>query len=128
MSRVRYRSCETTSAWRSIAMAELLSTIVVIGMEQRTAVSKSSPVMPNAASPMKFTQNLSGAAQQVPGRVDGLTQDRLGVAEDRMVGGVVLVEIALVVGRVDDGLARRNVRGHAVLGEAAADAQHHVGA
>jgi len=66
MSRVRYRSCETTSAWRSIAMAELLRTIVVMGMPQRTAVSKSSPVMPNAASPMKFTQNLSGAASLAP--------------------------------------------------------------
>jgi len=44
-----------------------------------------------------------------------------------MIGGVVLVEIALVVGGVDDGLARRDVRGHAVAGEAAADAEHHVG-
>jgi len=31
-----------------------------------TAVSRSSPVMPNAASPMKFTQNLSGAAALAP--------------------------------------------------------------
>jgi len=35
-------------------------------MLQRTAVSKSSPVMPNAASPMKFTQNFSGAASLAP--------------------------------------------------------------
>src|SRR2546422_6715630 len=47
-------------------MAELLRTTVVIGMPHRTAVSKSSPVMPNAASPMKFTQNLSGAASLAP--------------------------------------------------------------
>ena len=38
----------------------------MIGMPQRTAVSKSSPVMPNAASPMKLTQNLSGAATFAP--------------------------------------------------------------
>ena len=37
-----------------------------MGMPQRTAVSKSSPVIPNAASPMKFTQNLSGAASLAP--------------------------------------------------------------
>src|SRR5207253_2969772 len=104
-----------------------------MGMPQRTAVSKSRPVMPKAASPMKFTQNLSraavarAAAQQVPRCVDELAQDQLGVAEDRMVGGVVLVEIALVVGGVDDGLPRRDVRGHAVTGEAAADAEHDVG-
>ena len=50
----------------SIAIVELFSTIVQIGMPQRTAVSKSSPVMPNAASPMKLTQNLSGAATFAP--------------------------------------------------------------
>ena len=49
-----------------MAIAELLSTTVVIGMPQRTAVSKSSPVMPKAASPMKLTQNLSGAASLAP--------------------------------------------------------------
>ena len=49
-----------------MAMAELLSTTVRMGMPQRTAVSKSSPVMPKAASPMKLTQNLSGAASLAP--------------------------------------------------------------
>src|SRR5262245_52079308 len=37
-----------------------------MGIPQRTAVSKSRPVMPNAASPMKFAQNLSGAATLAP--------------------------------------------------------------
>ena len=50
----------------SIAIVLLFSTIVRIGMPARTAVSKSSPTMPNAASPMKFTQNLSGAATFAP--------------------------------------------------------------
>ena len=50
----------------SIAMLELLNTMVRIGTPQRTAVSKSSPVMPNAASPMMLTQNLSGAAIFAP--------------------------------------------------------------
>src|SRR5260370_42036700 len=44
-----------------------------------------------------------------------------------MVGPVVLVEVALVVGGVDDDLAGGNVRGHAVLREAAPDAEHDVG-
>ena len=44
----------------------VLSTTVQMGRFSRTAVSKSSPVMPKAASPMKFTQNLSGAASFAP--------------------------------------------------------------
>ena len=47
-------------------MVEFLSTTVQMGRFSRTAVSKSRPVMPNAASPMKFTQNLSGAASLAP--------------------------------------------------------------
>ena len=39
---------------------------MVIGIPHPTAVSKSSPVMPKAASPMKFTQNLFGAASLAP--------------------------------------------------------------
>jgi hypothetical protein len=44
----------------------LLSTIVVIGIPERAAVSKSSPVMPNAASPMKLTHILSRAPTLAP--------------------------------------------------------------
>ena len=50
----------------SIAIVELLRTTVQMGVPERTAVSKSSPVMPKAASPMKLTQNLSGAATLAP--------------------------------------------------------------
>ena len=66
------------------------------------------------------------SAQEVRSRIDELAQDQLGVAEDRIVRGIVLVEIALVVGRVNDGLSRRDVGGHAVACEAAADPEHHV--
>ena len=41
-----------------MAMVELFSTTVRIGIPLRTAVSKSSPVIPKAASPMKFKTNL----------------------------------------------------------------------
>jgi hypothetical protein len=44
-----------------------------------------------------------------------------------MVGHVVLVEVTLVVGSVDDRLAGRNGARHAVAGEAAADPEDHVG-
>src|SRR5262249_44283580 len=54
-------------------------------------------------------------------------QDLLGVSEDRIVGRVALVEIALVVGRVNDGLSSWQRRGHAVLREATAHAEDDVG-
>jgi hypothetical protein len=66
------------------------------------------------------------AAQEVLGRVDELAKDLLGIAQDRMIGSVVLVEIALVVGGVNDDLARRDVGRHPVLGEAAADPEHEI--
>ena len=50
----------------STAIVWLLNTTVQIGASTRTADSKSRPVMPNAASPMKLTQNLSGAASLAP--------------------------------------------------------------
>ena len=43
-------------------MVRLLMTMLVIGISARTAVSISVPVWPNARSPMKFMQNLSGLA------------------------------------------------------------------
>ena len=49
-----------------MAMVELFRTTVRMGMPERTAVSKSRPVIPNAASPMKLTTNLSGAASLAP--------------------------------------------------------------
>ena len=50
----------------SADIIELFSTIVVIGILDLTAVSKSSPTIPKAASPMKLTQNLSGLASFAP--------------------------------------------------------------
>ena len=50
----------------STAMEELFSTTVVMGTPLRTAVSKSSPTMPKAASPMKLTHILSGSASLAP--------------------------------------------------------------
>src|SRR5437870_12802846 len=49
-----------------MAPEELFNTMVVIGIPHPTAVSKSRPVIPKAASPMKFTQNLPGAASLAP--------------------------------------------------------------
>ena len=48
------------------------------------------------------------AAQQILGRFDELPQHQLGVAENRIIRGVLLIDIAFVIGCVDDHLARRN--------------------
>ena len=50
----------------STAMVELFRTTQTMGIRQRTAVSKSKPVMPKAASPMKLTHIFSGAASLAP--------------------------------------------------------------
>jgi len=50
----------------SIAIEKLLSRIERIGIRSRTAVSKSIPVKPIAASPQTFTQSFSGAASFAP--------------------------------------------------------------
>ncbi|MYB84264.1 MAG: hypothetical protein F4X54_05925 [Chloroflexi bacterium] len=65
-SRVPYFSWEPTSRLVSMAIVELFDTIVMIGMPLRTAVSKSRPVMPNAASPIQLMQTLSGSASFAP--------------------------------------------------------------
>src|SRR5207253_9049386 len=66
----------------------------------------------------------SALAREILDGVDELAQYELRIAEDRMIGRVVLVEVALVVGGVDDRLPGRDVGGHAVAGEATADAEH----
>jgi hypothetical protein len=58
--------------------------------------------------------------------LDELPQHRLGVAEERVVGGVALVQVALVIGRVDDRLARGNAGGHRMARQAAADAEDEI--
>ena len=50
----------------SIAIVLLLNTTVSVGILDLTAVSKSKPIIPNAASPIKFTQNFSGSASLAP--------------------------------------------------------------
>ena len=50
----------------SIAIEKLLSRIDRIGMRSRTAVSKSMPVKPIAASPQTLMQSLSGWASLAP--------------------------------------------------------------
>ena len=60
MSVERYFSVETFMMCSSIAIEKLLSRIDMMGMRSRTAVSKSMPVKPIAASPQTLMQSLSG--------------------------------------------------------------------
>ena len=48
------------------------------------------------------------------------------MSQNRVVRGVVLVEVALVIRGVDDGFARRNIGCHAMLGQATANTEHHI--
>ena len=47
-------------------MMPLFITIVRMGIGARTAVSKSIPIIPNAASPMMLTASQSGLASAAP--------------------------------------------------------------
>ena len=66
MSVERYFSVDTGMTLSSMAMEKLLSRIDRIGMRSRTAVSKSMPVKPIAASPHTLMQSLSGLASLAP--------------------------------------------------------------
>ena len=67
------------------------------------------------------------AVQPIAHRLDQLAEHELGVAENPEIGGKGLVQVARVVGRVNDLFAGRQCRsGNAVLGKAAADAQHQI--
>ena len=66
MSVLRYFSVATCMIFSSIAMQKLLSRIDRIGMRSRTAVSKSMPVKPMAASPQTLMHSLSGWASLAP--------------------------------------------------------------
>src|SRR5207244_1074176 len=59
--------------------------------------------------------------------LDELAQHESRVPQERVVGRVALVEVALVVGGVDERLAGRDAGRHPVPGEAAANAEDHVG-
>ena len=63
---LRYFSVLIGITLSSIAMEKLLSRMERIGMRSRTAVSKSMPVKPMAASPQTLMQSLSGAASLAP--------------------------------------------------------------
>ena len=66
MSVERYFSVEIGITFNSIAMLKLFSRIDMIGIRSRTAVSKSMPVKPIAASPQTLMQSLSGLASLAP--------------------------------------------------------------
>src|ERR1700761_8052423 len=63
MSVERNFSVETGITFNSIAIEKLFIRIDRIGMRSRTAVSKSMPVKPIAASPHTLMQSLFGARQ-----------------------------------------------------------------
>ncbi len=66
MSVERYFSVETGMTFNSIAIEKLFERIDRIGSRSRTAVSKSMPVKPIAASPQKLMQSLLGWASLAP--------------------------------------------------------------
>ncbi len=66
MSVERYFSVEIGITFSSIAIEKLFSRIDRNGIFSRTAVSKSMPVKPIAASPHRLMQSLSGFASFAP--------------------------------------------------------------
>jgi hypothetical protein len=66
MSVLRYFSVLIGITFSSMAMEKLFSRMERIGMRSRTAVSKSMPVKPMAASPHTLMQSFSGAASFAP--------------------------------------------------------------
>ena len=66
MSVLRYFSVATCMTGSSMAMEKLFSRTDRMGMRSRTAVSKSMPVNPMAASPQTLTQSFSGATSLAP--------------------------------------------------------------
>ena len=59
--------------------------------------------------------------------VDELSQGELGVPQDGIVGTVVLVNVAVAVGQVDQGLAGGHGHRETALGEAHANTEDHIG-
>ena len=66
MSVARYFSVAVFMIGSSIAIEKLFSSTLRIGMFSRTAVSKSMPVMPIAASPQTLRQVFSGEETFAP--------------------------------------------------------------
>ena len=59
--------------------------------------------------------------------VNKLPQRQLGIAQDGVRGAVVLVDVALAVGQVNQRLAGGNRHGKTAFGKAHAHAKHHIG-
>ena len=77
-------------------------------------------------------QFLVGGMALIPGLpfqfIQELAQHQLGVAHHRVMALVVLVNVGVGIGGVDDGLARRDGGGEVALDEAAPDTKYQVGA
>ena len=68
------------------------------------------------------------AAENILRGFDELAQHQLRVAQERIIRRVLFVDVALVVGRVNDHFSRRDRRrGNVVLGQTRADRQNHIG-
>ena len=76
--------------------------------------------------PLRCPVFAPAVAHDLPAGVDHLPQHQLGVSQYGVLDVVVLVDVPSVVGRLNEGLAAGDVHGHAVLGEARADAEDEV--
>ena len=104
-----------------------------IGVDRRLVVGELGPPFGQPSVPLRLDfpgHRLVPAAagpHHLPAGFDHLTQHKLGVSHYGMVDVVVLVDVPRVVGCLDHRLARGNVHGHSVFGEAAPYAEHQVG-
>jgi hypothetical protein len=86
------------------------------------------PALPQAGNLLGCLPASRRASEPILDGFEELREHKLGVPEDRHIGRIGLVDIARVVGCVNDLLARRDRgAGDAMRGEAAADAEHDVG-
>src|SRR5205814_401067 len=132
MSVARYFSVEIGITFSSIAIEKLLSRMDRIGILSRTAVSKSMPVKPIAASPHTLMHSLSGLAVlrafavELLHLCDQALQHELGVARDSQRHGDVLVDVGGIERRLDDLDAGRHLDAEVGLRERAADPEDQV--
>jgi hypothetical protein len=86
------------------------------------------PALPQASDFLGWLSASRPLAKTVPDSFEKLHQHQLGIAQDRNIDGIGLVEVARIVGRMDNLLAGRDRRaGDAMRREATADAEHDVG-
>src|SRR5258707_15489795 len=109
MSVERYFSVEIGITFNSIAMLKLFSRIDMIGIRSRTAVSKSMPVKPIAASPQTLMQSLwfcqfgAHGEPQTVAKLRGLAPADIGQRLDRLPERRQLIARAARIGG-DDGV------------------------